>query len=190
MRGRGLHRDDQIDTAPKQVRRQFRKARVLPFRRSYLDLDVLPLDIPKIAECLTKRAQGFRASPEKEADPTYPFALLRARRRARFRASTISAFTRVFRRAMRAHSRVAALAARFARQRGPCRDRPRERRATSERNERAPVHSITSSARATSVGDTARPSAFAVLRLITSSRLVGNSIGRSPGPTPLRILCT
>src|SRR5262245_36663679 len=41
-----------------------------------------------------------------------------ARRRARFRASAISAFTRVFRRAMRAHYSVAALAARFARQRG------------------------------------------------------------------------
>ena len=40
-----------------------------------------------------------------------------ARRRARFRASVISAFTRVFRRAMRAHYRVAAPAACFARQR-------------------------------------------------------------------------
>jgi hypothetical protein len=41
-----------------------------------------------------------------------------ARRRARFRASVTSAFTRVFRRAMRAHFKgVAALAARFARQR-------------------------------------------------------------------------
>ncbi len=47
------------------------------------------------------------------------FQHLGARRRARFRASIISAFTRVFRRAMRAHFyRVAALAARFARQRG------------------------------------------------------------------------
>jgi arylsulfatase A-like enzyme len=42
-----------------------------------------------------------------------------ARRRAPFRASVTSAFTRVFRRAMRAHFRLAALAARFARQRGP-----------------------------------------------------------------------
>src|SRR5262249_38410987 len=42
-----------------------------------------------------------------------------ARRRARFRASVISAFTRVFRRAMRAHCRVVALAARSARQRDP-----------------------------------------------------------------------
>ena len=35
------------------------------------------------------------------------------------------------------------------------------------------AHSITSSARASSVGGTSRPSAFAVLRLITSSYLVG-----------------
>ena len=35
------------------------------------------------------------------------------------------------------------------------------------------VHSITSSARASSVGGTSRPSALAVLRLMTSSYLVG-----------------
>jgi hypothetical protein len=35
------------------------------------------------------------------------------------------------------------------------------------------IHSITSSALASSVGGTVRPSAFAVLRLITSSNLVG-----------------
>ena len=52
------------------------------------------------------------------------------------------------------------------------------------------AYSITSSARASSVGGTSRPSAFAVLRLTTSSSLVGNSIGRSPGATPFRILCT
>ena len=62
--------------------------------------------------------------------------------------------------------------------------------AAEKRDELAPSHSITSSAWASSVGGTSRPSALAVLRLITSSRLVGNSIGRSPGATPLRILCT
>jgi hypothetical protein len=36
-----------------------------------------------------------------------------------------------------------------------------------------PAYSITSSARASSVGGMSRPSAFAVLRLITSSNLVG-----------------
>src|SRR6266516_492220 len=38
-----------------------------------------------------------------------------------------------------------------------------------------PHHSITSSARASSVGGTSRPSALAVLRLITSSNFVGCS---------------
>src|SRR6202022_2163200 len=39
-------------------------------------------------------------------------------------------------------------------------------------------HSITSSARATSVGGTSRPIAFAVLRLITNSNLFGAWTGR------------
>ena len=55
----------------------------------------------------------------------------------------------------------------------PRRDRPRRRRAAEQRDELAPFHSITSSARASSDGGTSRPSAFAVLRLITSSNLVG-----------------
>ena len=42
-------------------------------------------------------------------------------------------------------------------------------------------HSITSSAPASSVVGTSRPSAFAVLRLITSSYLVGACTGKSPG---------
>src|SRR5437870_4044678 len=45
-------------------------------------------------------------------------------------------------------------------------------------------HSITSSARASSVGGTSRPSALAVLRLITSLYWVGASTGRSPGFSP------
>ena len=51
-------------------------------------------------------------------------------------------------------------------------------------------HSITSSARASSVGGTMMPSAFAVFRLITSSNLVGCSTGRSAGFAPLKILST
>ena len=51
-------------------------------------------------------------------------------------------------------------------------------------------HSITSSARASSVGGTSRPSAFAVLRLITSSNLVGFCTGRSAGFSPLRMRST
>src|SRR5262249_41472719 len=42
-----------------------------------------------------------------------------------------------------------------------------------DRCELALLHSITSSARASSVGGTVRPSALAVFRLITSSYLVG-----------------
>src|SRR5260370_18545436 len=45
-------------------------------------------------------------------------------------------------------------------------------------------HSMTSSARASSVGGTARPSDFAVLRLITNSNLVGCCTGRSAGFSP------
>src|SRR6266516_2650328 len=52
------------------------------------------------------------------------------------------------------------------------------------------THSITSSARASSIGGTSRPSALAVLRLITNSNLVGCSTGRSAGLAPLKILST
>src|ERR1700730_5633091 len=48
------------------------------------------------------------------------------------------------------------------------------------------VHSITSSARARSDGGTSRPSALAVLRLITKSNFVGCSTGMSPGAAPLK----
>src|SRR6516164_11667044 len=52
------------------------------------------------------------------------------------------------------------------------RDRPRSRSAAEQSDELAPAnHSITSSARASSLSGTIRPSAFAVLRLITSSSL-------------------
>jgi hypothetical protein len=61
---------------------------------------------------------------------------------------------------------------------GPCqslsesRDRPCHR-AAEKRDELAPLHSITSSARVRRVGGTSRPSVLAVLRLMTSSNLVG-----------------
>src|SRR5258706_15997486 len=51
-------------------------------------------------------------------------------------------------------------------------------------------YSITSSGWASSVGGTVRPSAFAVLRFMTSSNLVGCSIGRSAGLAHFRILPT
>ena len=49
-------------------------------------------------------------------------------------------------------------------------------------------HRITSSARSSSNCGIVRPSAFAVLRLITSSNFVGCRTGRSAGFAPLRIL--
>jgi hypothetical protein len=52
------------------------------------------------------------------------------------------------------------------------------------------IHSITSSARASIVGGTVRPNAFAVVRLMTRSNLVGCSTGRSAGFAPRRILST
>jgi hypothetical protein len=70
------------------------------------------------------------------------------------------------------------------------RNRGRARRAGDERDELAAVHSITSSARASSIGGTSRPSALAVLRLITSSYLVGACTGRSAGFSPLRMRST
>ena len=59
-----------------------------------------------------------------------------------------------------------------------------------QRDELAALHSITSSARASTVGGTSRPSAFAVFRLITSSYLVGACTGRSAGFSPLRMRST
>jgi hypothetical protein len=52
------------------------------------------------------------------------------------------------------------------------------------------AYSITSSARASSVSGTVRPSALAVLRLITRSYLVGFCTGRSAGFSPLRMRST
>src|SRR5262249_24788753 len=67
------------------------------------------------------------------------------------------------------------------------RERPR-RRAAEQRNELAPPHSITSSARASNVAGISRPSALAVLRFKISSNSVGCWTGRSPGLVPLKIL--
>ena len=51
-------------------------------------------------------------------------------------------------------------------------------------------YSITSSARASTDAGTVRPSALAVLRLMTSSYLVGACTGMSAGLSPLRIRST
>jgi hypothetical protein len=61
---------------------------------------------------------------------------------------------------------------------------------TAEQRDEIPswnFHSITSSARASTVSGTVMPSALAVLRLTTSSYRVGCSTGRSAGLVPLRI---
>src|SRR5262249_52618854 len=71
----------------------------------------------------------------------------------------------------------------------PRRQRPR-RRAADERDELAALHSITSSASASNLSGISRPRAFAATTLITSSYLVGNSIGKSPGFVPLRMGAT
>src|SRR5262249_16486215 len=69
--------------------------------------------------------------------------------------------------------------------------RPRRRRAAEQRDELAAFHlrghSITSSARASSDGGTSSPSVLAVLRVISSSYLVGACTGSSAGFAPLRI---
>src|SRR5262249_7547297 len=67
------------------------------------------------------------------------------------------------------------------------RERPCHRRAPKQRDELPPLHSITSSARASSVGGTSRPRVLAVLRLITSSNFVGACTGSSAGLTPPRM---
>src|SRR5215475_2640063 len=67
------------------------------------------------------------------------------------------------------------------------RERPRRRRAAEQRDECAALHSITSSAMASSPGGKLRPNTLAVLRLITNSNLVDWMTGRSAGFSPLRI---
>jgi hypothetical protein len=68
--------------------------------------------------------------------------------------------------------------------------RLRRRSTTEQRDERVTLHSITSLARASSIGGISRPSAFAVVRLMTRSNLVGCSTGMSAGFAPRRILST
>src|SRR5262249_4047230 len=65
------------------------------------------------------------------------------------------------------------------------RKRPRRRRAAEKRDELATFHSITSSARASSVGGTSRPIVLAVCRLMTNSNFTARRIGRSAGFSPL-----
>jgi hypothetical protein len=72
----------------------------------------------------------------------------------------------------------------------PRRERPQRRRAAKQRDELASPHSITSSARASSIGGMSRSSALAVFALMTSSNLVACWTGRSAAFSPPRILAT
>src|SRR5215472_11526132 len=63
-------------------------------------------------------------------------------------------------------------------------------RAAEQRDECAPLHSITSSARSRTASGILSPSALAVVRLMTKSNLVGCSTGMSAGFAPRRILST
>src|SRR5262245_49324587 len=69
--------------------------------------------------------------------------------------------------------------------------RGNRRHAAEQRDELAAFHhSITSSVRASSEIGGSRSSALAVFRLMTSSNLVANWTGRSPGLSPLRMRST
>src|SRR5262249_41562046 len=70
------------------------------------------------------------------------------------------------------------------------RKRPRGRRAAEQCDERAPPHSITSSAMASSPGGTLRPNALAVLRLIRSDHchLMAYQIGCEVGQSIVLVL--
>ena len=70
---------------------------------------------------------------------------------------------------------------------GARRERPRGCSATEKREKFASLHSITSSARASSLSGICSPSAFAAFRLITKWYFVGNCTGRSPGFSPRRM---
>src|SRR5215469_10498400 len=67
------------------------------------------------------------------------------------------------------------------------RERPRHRCAGQQRDERAAPHSMTSSAVCRNGSGMVTPSAFAVLRLMTSSYLVGCWTGRSLAFAPLKM---
>src|SRR5262245_8981510 len=65
--------------------------------------------------------------------------------------------------------------------------RRRNRSRAAKGDELPPPHSITSSAVASSVGGTVRPSNFAVCKLMTSSNLLDCITGRTAGFSPLRM---
>jgi hypothetical protein len=109
------------------------------------------------------------------------------------RITTLGFFARAF-----AHSRstISAFSTSVSRRRvNILRDKwLRPRRAAEQRDEHAAVqrrdHSMTSSARASTVAGTSRPSALAVLRFTIRSNLVGCCTGSSAGFSPFRMRST
>src|SRR5262249_38663334 len=67
------------------------------------------------------------------------------------------------------------------------REWPGNRRAADQRDERAALHSMTSSASARNLSGISRPRAVAFFALMTNSNLVGCNTGRSAGASPLRM---
>src|SRR5262245_26494113 len=163
-RARGLQNRGQRRSARGEdnVRRNGRKLRCVPLKKVWLARgpSIVDLHIPPV-------------------DPTQRLQSFSKRLGARNRDWVVS--SQVHQRADTSHA-LALLR--------PRRDRPCRSRAAEQRDELAPDHSITSSARASIVGGTSWPSAFAVLRLMTSSNLVGACTGRSAGFAPRRMRST
>src|SRR5262245_31271387 len=163
-------REDQVHIGANQFGGQFRKSLVVPLRPAVLDGDVRTLDITGVAQTQAdspkpRGKRRWRCHAE-ESDPRHLARLLRTRG-ARPRGGggeqrqECAALYPV-------HSRASGNPG--AADCGPGSPLSRGR---TDVGLSAPDHSITSSARASSVRGTSRPSALAVLRLITSSNLVG-----------------
>src|SRR5262249_46143984 len=143
---------NQIDVRTNQLARHRRKALGATIGRAIFDGEILPLDIPKAAQTVSKGGEvgAFQVS-EFTPKHTTPIDLGRLRPRGRKRQT---------------------------------------RRTAEKRDERAPVHSITSSARPSKSSGMVSPSALAVLRLMMSVYLSARWMGNSPGFAPLRMRST
>src|SRR5262249_28831684 len=124
---------------------------------------------------LAVRPTGFerQVAAVREAPFVQTLAKRRFERRERFGPSADKSSDHRLRRLLRARGK-----------------RPCGRTAEQGDDGAAAHHSITSSARASNVAGAVRPNTFAVLRLITSSYLVGACTGRSAGFSPLRMRST
>src|SRR5262249_48698409 len=120
------------------------------------------VDLHILSDCPARLLQGLRESRQ----ASVPFRIVRGKRREHADAPYL------------------------LRPLPPRRERPRRYCGAEQRDEVAAVHWITSAARASNIAGTSMPSAFAVLRLMTSSNFVACSMGRSPGFAPARIFAT